>query len=198
MGFGPLRVINDDIFGPGGGFGMHPHRDMEILTWVLSGTVEHKDSLGNGGTITPGEVQRITAGTGVLHSEFNPSATVPLHLYQIWIQPHTRGLAPQYDQRAFADKELTGRLHLIASADGRNGSMLINQDASLLIGRLKKGDSTSHPLAAGRIAWVQVARGAVTLNGKPMTEGDGAATTKEPALDLKSTADAEVLVFDLQ
>jgi len=197
MGFRTLRVINEDRVEPGQGFGTHPHRDMEILSYVLEGALEHKDSMGTSSTIRPGEVQRMSAGTGVLHSEYNPSRKEPVHFLQIWIFPEKKSLKPGYEQKAFPDAERKNRLRLVASRDGRDGSLTIHQDAELYTTLLSRGESVSHPLKAGRHAWVQVARGAATLNGKPLATGDGAAVSGEKSLELKATADAEVLMFDL-
>jgi redox-sensitive bicupin YhaK (pirin superfamily) len=199
MGFGPLRVINEDRVAPGTGFGTHGHRDMEILSYVLEGELAHRDSMGNGSVIRPGEVQRMTAGTGVTHSEENPSRQRPVHFLQIWIQPSRRGLAPGYEQRAFPEAERRGRLRLVASPDGADGSVTIHQDARVWIGLLADDERVRHTLAAGRNAWVHVARGELTLGGRPLRAGDGAAVTDEAELDLAATgaAPAEVLVFDL-
>jgi len=197
MGFRALRVINDDRVAPAAGFGTHPHRDMEILTWVLEGELEHKDSLGNGSVIRPGDAQRMSAGTGIRHSEFNPSPETAVRLLQIWLLPERGGLAPGYEQRAFAEAELAGRLRLIASHDGREGSVTLHQDVSLYAGRLARGQSAALELRPGRHAWVQVARGEVTLNGRKLVDGDGAAASDEARLEVTATADAEVLVFDL-
>jgi redox-sensitive bicupin YhaK (pirin superfamily) len=197
MGFRTLRVINEDRVEAGQGFGTHPHRDMEILSYVLEGALEHKDSMGTSSTIRPGEVQRMTAGTGVLHSEYNPSRKEPVHFLQIWIMPEKKSLKPGYEQKAFPDVDRKNRLRLVASRDGRDGSLTIHQDAELYTTLLSRGESVSHPLKAGRHAWVQVARGAATLNGKPLATGDGAAISGEQSLELKATADAEVLMFDL-
>lgn len=197
MGFHSLRVINDDKVAPGGGFPTHPHRDMEIITWVLSGALEHKDSLGTGSVIRPGDVQRMTAGTGILHSEFNASKAEPVHLLQIWIFPEKRGLTPTYDQKAFPAAERKGQLKLVASRDGRDGSVSFHQDASLYAAALGPGQKVTHTLAPGRAAWVQVATGTVTLNGRKLTAGDGAAVENESALELVGVEDGETLVFDL-
>ncbi len=196
MGFRTLRVLNEDRVQAGQGFGTHPHNDMEIVTWVLAGALEHKDSMGNGSVIVPGKVQRMTAGTGVLHSEFNHSDQEPVHLLQIWLLPEARGLTPGYEERQFEDAELRNRLRPIA---GRNveGAVHVHQDARVLAGRLDAGTTAAHPLAADRHAWVQVARGSVTLNGMELTAGDGAAVSDETALELTATTDAEVLLFDL-
>jgi redox-sensitive bicupin YhaK (pirin superfamily) len=197
MGFHSLRVINDDKVAPGGGFPTHPHRDMEIVTWVLSGALEHKDSLGTGSVIRPGELQRMTAGTGILHSEFNGSKTEPVHLLQIWLFPEKRGLTPGYDQRNFPAAERKGQLKLIASGDGRDGSVSFHTDASLYVAALEPGQKVTHTLAPGRAAWVQVATGSVTLNGKTLTAGDGAAVENESMLELVGVEDGETLLFDL-
>jgi redox-sensitive bicupin YhaK (pirin superfamily) len=195
--FRSLRVLNDDKVAPGTGFGMHPHRDFEIVTYVVSGALEHKDSLGTGSIVRPGEVQRMTAGTGVLHSEFNPSETEPLHLLQIWLTPERRGLTPSYEQKAFSEADRRGRWKLVASHDGREGSVTIRQDAELYATILEPGESSTHAFRNGRHAWLQVARGAVTLNGRPLKEGDGVAVSEETALTATATQPAEVLLFDL-
>lgn len=197
MGFRALRVINDDRVLPSSGFGSHPHRDMEILTYVLEGAIGHRDSMGNGSTIRPGDVQRMSAGTGVVHSEWNHSKSEPVHFLQIWIEPERRGIAPGYEQRPFEPHELRDRLRLVASRDGRDGSITIHQDAVLYATRLFAGKSVNHELAVGRHAWVQVARGVVTLNGVTLGAGDGAAVSDERRFELVATEDAEVLVFDL-
>jgi quercetin 2,3-dioxygenase len=197
MGFRTLRVINEDHVAEGRGFGRHPHRDMEILTWVVSGAVEHSDSMGNRETVRPGEVQRMTAGTGVLHSEMNPSQTEPLHLLQIWIEPERRGLEPGYEQRPIADGERKGRLLLVASPDGRDGSVTVHQDASLYTGLLDSGDRVRHALGKGRHAWLQVIHGDLTASGEELHAGDGLAVSDESELVLESKGPAEVLLFDL-
>jgi len=197
MGFHSLRVINDDKVAAGGGFPTHPHRDMEIITWVLSGALEHKDSLGTGAVIRPGELQRMTAGTGILHSEFSASKTEPVHLLQIWIFPEKRGLTPGYDQKSFPAAERKGRLKLVATRDGRDGSVSFHQDASLYAAALAPGQKVAHTLAPGRAAWVQVATGAVTLNGRKLSAGDGAAVENESALELVGVEEGETLLFDL-
>jgi quercetin 2,3-dioxygenase len=197
MGFRALRVINEDWVKPGTGFGAHPHEDMEIVTYVLDGALEHRDSLGSGGTIRPGELQRMTAGTGIVHSEANPSPTEPVHLYQIWILPERAGLPPSYEQRAFPEEERYNQLRLVASPDGREGSLTIRQDASLRLGTLDAGREVSHAMAPGRHAWLQVLRGAVRLNDQPLAEGDGAAVSEEPMLSIRAEQPSEVLVFDL-
>jgi len=200
MGFSDLRVINEDRVLPGKGFGSHAHRDMEILSYVLEGELGHQDSMGNGSTIRPGELQRMSAGAGVVHSERNASVEHVVHFLQIWILPRERGTPPGYEQRAFPEAERRGRLRLVASPDGRDGSVTIQQDASVLAGVLGPGQRVRHEIPGGRSAWVQVARGAVTVNGERLRAGDGLAATGEAALDLAGTggADAEVLVFDLR
>ena len=197
MGFRSLRVINEDRVAPGQGFGTHPHRDMEILTYVLEGGLRHRDSMGNGEVIHPGEVQRMTAGTGVAHSEFNESKTEPVHLLQIWILPEKKRLVPGYEKKFFTDEEKRGRLRLVASPDASDGSVKIHQDAWVYASLLGAGEEVTHSLAAGRAAWVQVARGGVTLNGQRLEQGDGAAISDESAVKLAGVKDAEVLLFDL-
>jgi redox-sensitive bicupin YhaK (pirin superfamily) len=197
MGFHSLRVINDDRVAGGGGFPTHPHRDMEIITVVFDGALEHKDSLGTGSVIRAGDVQRMTAGTGILHSEFNASKTEPVHLLQIWIFPEARGLKPGYEQKSFPADARKGQLKLVASRDGRDGSVSFKQDASLYLAALDAGQKATHTLAPGRAAWVQVATGSVTVNGKTLTAGDGAAVTDETNLELVGVETGETLVFDL-
>ncbi len=199
MGFSDLRVVNEDRVRPGQGFGTHGHRDMEILSYVLSGELAHQDSMGNGSTIRPGEVQRMTAGTGVTHSERNGSAERPVHFLQIWILPEAQGLPPGYEQRAFPEEERRGRLRLLASRDGRDGSVTVHQDAAMLGAILAPGDRVRHAIAQGRVAWVQVARGAVTVNGTALRAGDGLSAVEEPSLEITGAGEsaAEVLVFDL-
>jgi quercetin 2,3-dioxygenase len=197
MGFRSLRVINEDRVRPGEGFGTHPHRDMEILSYVIEGALEHKDNMGTSSVIRPGEVQRMTAGTGVLHSEYNPSRKDPVHFLQIWIQPDTKGLKPGYEQKLFPDPGRRNQLRLVASRDRRDGSLVIHQDAELYATLLEPGKSVVHPLAAGRHAWVQVVRGDVSLNGRPLHAGDGAAISKEPSVELAASSEAEALLFDL-
>ncbi len=198
MGFRSLRVINEDKVAPGQGFGEHPHHDMEIITYVLSGELEHRDSLGNGEVIRPGEVQYMAAGTGIEHSEFNPSRTESVHLMQIWIRPDRRGTSPRYEQRPFPSIGDAGRLTLLASGDGREGSIRINQDASLFAAKLDAGQQATHRLAAGRAAWLQVLRGSIDLNGQSLKAGDGAAVTDELAITVRAGDAAEVLLFDLK
>ena len=196
MGFRSLRVINDDLVMPGMGFGTHPHRDMEIITYILSGALEHKDSMGNGRVIRAGEVQYMAAGTGVEHSEFNPSKDEAVHLLQIWIQPERKGVAPRYAEKALATAP-TGVLHLVTSKTGRDGSIAINQDADLWLARLEQGSRVAHNLARGRHAWVHVAEGDVLLNGKELGAGDAAAISEETSLELSATKASQVLLFDL-
>jgi redox-sensitive bicupin YhaK (pirin superfamily) len=195
--FRTLRVMNDDRVAGGGGFPMHPHRDMEIVTYVLEGALEHRDSMGNGSVIKPGDVQYMSAGTGVTHSEANASKTEPVHLYQIWMMPDKRGHKPAYDQKNFTEAEKRGKLRLVASPDGRDGSVKIRQDNELYATVLGAGESVTHALKPERHAYIQVARGSVKLNGKTLETGDGAALTAEKALELTGVKDAEVLVFDL-
>ena len=198
--FGPLRVINDDIVAPAGGFGEHPHREMEIITWVLDGALRHADSLGNGSAIQPGDAQRMSAGRGIYHSEFNDSKTDPVHLLQIWIHPAAehRGIEPGYEQKHFDDESLRNQLATIATPEGSNGSLTIHQNASVHVARLDPGATVRHELPADRQAWLHVARGKVTLNDNtPLEPGDGAAVTDEPVLQITATDSAEVLLFDL-
>ncbi len=197
MGFAALRVINDDRVQPAQGFGMHGHRDMEIITYILDGALEHKDSMGNGSVIRRGDVQRMSAGRGVMHSEFNPSKDEPVHLLQIWIEPNATGVQPGYEDRHFTDAEKRGRLRLIASPDGRDGSTTINQDAYVYAMLLDNGGAVTHALAPGRNAYVHVARGGVDVNGRQLESGDGAKITQESRIVFGAARDAEVLVFDL-
>jgi len=197
VAFSKVRVINDDRVAPGRGFGTHGHRDMEIVSYVVEGAIEHKDSLGTGSTIRPGDVQRMTAGTGVRHSEFNPSATDPLHFLQIWILPRAEGLTPSYEQKSFPLAERRGRWRLVASPDGREGSVTVHQDVLLFAGCFEKSERASLSLAKGRKAWVQVVRGSISVNGTRLEEGDGAAVVEEQALAFSDGAAAELLAFDL-
>jgi quercetin 2,3-dioxygenase len=196
MGFRSLRVINDDLVMPTKGFGTHPHRDMEIITYVLSGALEHKDSMGNGRIIRPGEVQYMAAGTGILHSEFNPSKDEAVHLLQIWIQPEQRGLKPRYAEKSLADAP-KGRFNLAVSKAGRDGSLPINQDADLYLARLDAGNTASHQLKPSRHAWLHVAEGELKLNGDTLKSGDAAAFSGESKLELSATRPSQVLLFDL-
>lgn len=197
MGFSELRVINEDRVAPGTGFPTHAHRDMEIVTYVLEGALEHRDSLGTGSVIRPGEVQRMSAGTGVRHSEYNASKTEPVHLLQIWIEPSAAGIAPSYEQKTIADADKRGRLRLIASPDGWDGSVTIHQDARIYASVLEAGDKVEHTAAPGRRLWLQVARGAVTANSQWLGQGDGAAIVDERALIIAGVEPAEIILFDL-
>ena len=196
MGFRSLRVINDDTVAAGAGFGTHPHRDMEIITYILSGALEHKDSMGNGRIIRAGEVQYMAAGTGVEHSEFNPSKDEAVHLLQIWIQPDRKGVTPRYAEKSFSNAA-TGRFHLAASKTGRDGSIAIHQDADLWLARLEAGQQVTHKPAPGRHAWIHIAEGEVSLNGEPLHAGDAAAVSDEPELELRAAQPSQVLLFDL-
>jgi redox-sensitive bicupin YhaK (pirin superfamily) len=196
MGFSVLRVINEDRVMPGEGFPTHPHRDMEILSYVLEGALEHQDSLGNGSVIRPGEVQRMSAGTGIRHSEFNHSKNEPVHFLQIWILPNVQGVKPSYEQKRIDPAEVDGRLRLIASPDGRDGSVTIRQDARVYAARLNGGE-VGHALAPGRRAWLQVARGTAKVNGTELHAGDGARIEGESGVQLAANGSAEVLLFDL-
>jgi redox-sensitive bicupin YhaK (pirin superfamily) len=197
MGFGALRVINEDRVAAGEGFPTHGHRDMEILSYVLAGGLEHRDSMGNGSVLRPGHVQRMSAGTGVRHSEFNASKTDPVHFLQIWIEPASRGIKPGYEERIYSEAERQDTLRLIASRDGRDGSVQVHQDLDLFATLLAPGAQVQHTLPPGRRAWVHVARGEVTLNGERLTAGDAAAITEAGPLALTGAADSEVLLFDL-
>ena len=196
MGFRSLRVINDDTVLGGGGFDTHPHRDMEIITYVLHGALKHRDSMGHEAVMRAGDVQRISAGTGIQHSEFNASERDPVHLLQIWMLPGRKDLTPGYAEKSFASAR-AGELVLLTSKDGRDGSIPINQDADLFLAKLNPGDKVAHPLPPGRHAWVQVAEGEVTVNGQLLMAGDGAALSDEPALEITGRAPAQVLLFDL-
>ena len=195
--FGPLRVINEDRVSAGQGFGTHAHADMEIISYVLEGELAHKDSMGTGSVIRPGDVQRMSAGSGVRHSEFNHSRTQPVHFLQIWIIPDVRGIAPEYEQRSFGAGEKRGRLRLVASGDGADASLRIHQDARVYAGLFDGGEQARHALQPGRLGYVQVARGSIELNGQAMAAGDGAMLRNEPGMDFSAGKDAEVLVFDL-
>ena len=195
--FRTLRVLNDDRVAAGAGFPEHPHRDMEIVTYVLEGALEHRDSMGNGSVIRPGDLQYMSAGSGVTHSEFNASKTEPVHLLQIWMFPEKKGMKPAYDQKNFPREDKLGKLRLVASPDGREGSVTIRQDNELYATVLGAGESVRHELKPERHAFVQVARGSVKLNGTKLVEGDGAAISEEKAVELTGVKDAEVLLFDL-
>jgi quercetin 2,3-dioxygenase len=197
MGFRSLRVINDDRVIPGAGFGMHGHQDMEILTYVLSGELAHKDSLGTGSIIRPGDVQIMSAGTGIQHSEFNASESNPVHLLQIWMLPDRNNITPRYDQRNFPLAEKHGKLRLVGSKDGRDGSVVIHQDIDLYVSVLSAGDLVKFEVAQNRFAWIQVARGIVTLNGESLREGDGVQINSPELLELSTESNAEILLFDL-
>ena len=197
MGFGALRVINEDRVAPGAGFGAHSHRDMEILSWVLDGALQHKDSLGTGAVIRPGELQRMTAGTGVTHSEFNASKTEPVHFLQIWILPERGGLVPSYEQKAFSAAELDNVWCLVASGQPRDGAVTVHQDVHLSISRLAAGRSLSYAPKAGRRVWLQVARGSVEVDGVVLEAGDAAGWVDAAALDVRAVSAAEILLFDL-
>ena len=197
MGFRVLRVINEDRVEPGQGFGTHGHRDMEIISYVLDGALAHRDSLGNESVLRPGEFQCMTAGTGIRHGEFNPSDSEPVHFYQIWLLPERQGLAPSYDQRMFPEDERRGRFRVVASPDGRDGSLTIHQNAEVLLTSLAAGERVMHELAPGRHAWLQVLRGSAQLNGVPLQTSDGAAVSDELSLTVLATEPCEVMLFDL-
>jgi quercetin 2,3-dioxygenase len=196
--FRGLRVINEDWVAGGKGFGMHPHRDMEILTWVRAGKLEHADTMGNRRTIEPGELQAMTAGSGLFHSEYNPSADQQVHLFQIWIMPELRGVQPGYDQKTFDATERNGKFQTLASSDGEKGSLVINADAKFLVADLAANQKTSYEVGAGRGVWVQVAKGAVSINGEKLVEGDGAAVENESMIDFEASTDSHLLLFDLK
>jgi redox-sensitive bicupin YhaK (pirin superfamily) len=198
MGFGPLRVINEDRVRPGAGFETHGHRDMEIISCVLEGALEHKDSIGTGSVIQPGEIQVMSAGTGIRHSEFNHSQTEPVHFLQIWVLPDREGLPPRYDQKTFPQSEKRGHLRLVGSPDGRGGSLVIHQDVEIYDALLSSGNAVRHELKVGRKSWVQVVRGSVEVNGKSADAGDGVALEGEASLTITSREDgSEILLFDL-
>lgn len=197
MGFSSLRVINDDRVAPGAGFPTHPHRDMEIITYILEGALEHKDSMGNGSVIRRGDVQRMSAGSGITHSEFNPSNGDPVHLLQIWLLPEKNGITPGYEQKFFSDAEKQGKLRLVASRDGRDGSVMLRQDASLHASLLQAGESVTHAFAAGRKGYLHLASGEIELNGMTLHEGDGARIADESEIRLSARQAAEILLFDL-
>jgi redox-sensitive bicupin YhaK (pirin superfamily) len=197
MGFGPLLVINEDRVTPGQGFGTHGHRDMEIISYVLDGALEHKDSMGTGSVLHYGDVQRMSAGSGVRHSEFNHSSTDGLHFLQIWIQPNVTGIAPSYEEKHFTPDSKRGKLRLIASSDGRQGSVLIHQDAAIYASILQQGEQAEHALDEGRLAYVHLIRGSLVVNGTPLKAGDALKLTQEAAVIITQPEDAEFLVFDL-
>jgi quercetin 2,3-dioxygenase len=196
MGFRSLRVINEDRVRPGRGFGMHSHQDMEIITYILEGALEHRDSLGTGSVIHAGEFQRMSAGTGVQHSEFNPSETEPVHFYQIWLLPAQTGLTPSYEQRRFSEMEKQGKLLMVASPD-EDGSLMIHQDARIFLSSLNSGEEASHKLLPGHHAWLQVLRGTAEINDLPLAVSDGIALSNEPGLTIRATEPSEVMLFDL-
>jgi len=195
--FRALRVINEDVVQPGQGFGTHPHENMEIVTYVLSGALEHRDSMDNGEVLRPGEFQRMTAGTGITHSEFNPSATEPVHLYQIWLFPDQPGHTPSYEQKQFPESGRANQWQLVASPSGEAGSLRIHQDARIFLSNIAAGESVARELKPDRHAWMQVLRGAVILNGEPLATSDGVAISDETELTVQSTAEAEIMLFDL-
>jgi redox-sensitive bicupin YhaK (pirin superfamily) len=197
MGFRALRVMNEDRVAAGSGFGMHPHREMEILTYVLAGELEHRDSMGHGAVLRPGELQRISAGTGMLHSEVNPGRRGPVHLYQVWIVPEQRGLPPTYEQKRFDPAEKRNRLRLVASPDGQDASLAIRQDARVYLAELTPGASVTHELGTGRHVWLQVVRGTVFAGEETLAAGDGLAVSDEQSLTVRANGEAEVMVFDL-
>jgi redox-sensitive bicupin YhaK (pirin superfamily) len=197
MGFRSLRVMNEDRVDPGQGFGMHPHSDMEIVTYVLEGELAHQDSMGNGSVIHEGDFQRMTAGTGVYHSEVNPSHDKPVHLYQIWLRPAERGLEPSYEERRVGNGAASDRLQLVASPEGRDGSLTIHQDADIYLGKLNENSQVEHKLGSDRHAWLQVLRGNVTLNGNELTAGDGAVVSDEVSIKIAAEGAAEVMLFDM-
>jgi quercetin 2,3-dioxygenase len=197
MGFRSLRVMNEDRIDPGMGFGTHPHRDMEIVTYVLEGALEHKDSMGNGEVLRPGEFQRMSAGTGITHSEFNPSSTEPTHLYQIWLLPERKGIKPSYEQKRFDDGGMTNKLRLVASPDSRLGSLTISQDANIFLAKFNDDVTVQHELTPGRHAWLQVLRGAVVANDVMLETGDGFVVSEESSVIIQAKNDAEIMLFDL-
>jgi redox-sensitive bicupin YhaK (pirin superfamily) len=197
MSFRALRVMNEDFVAPGQGFGEHPHRDMEIVTYILEGALEHKDSMGNGEVLRPGEFQRMSAGTGITHSEFNPSDSEPVHLYQIWLFPDQKGIEPSYEQKRFPDEERHNRLQLVASRDAAEGSLRIHQDARIFLASLDDGKQLTYEIASGRHAWLQVLRGSVSLNGQSLKTSDGAAVSEERALAIQADGETELMLFDL-
>lgn len=197
MQFRSLRVMNEDRVQPGQGFGTHPHRDMEIVTYVLEGALEHKDSMGNGEVLRVGEFQRMSAGSGITHSEFNPSPSDPVHLYQIWLLPKSKGIEPSYEQKRFPDEEQHNQLRLVASPTAEQGSLHIHQDAWIYLSKIESGATVTHKLAQGRHAWLQVLRGTLSLNGENLETSDGASVSEESLLTIHATSDAEIMLFDL-
>jgi len=197
MGFRSLRVMNEDRVAPGDGFGTHGHQDMEIVTYVLEGALEHRDSMGNGEVLSPGEFQRMSAGTGITHSEFNPSKSEPVHFYQIWLLPERRGLEPSYEQKRFSDAQRQNQLRLVASPDGRDGSLTVHQDARIYLSSVLGGKRVEHTLGEGRYGWLQVLRGEVSLNGQSLGTSDGAAVSDERQLLIAAKGDAEIMLFEL-
>lgn len=197
MGFRTLRVMNEDVVYPGQGFGTHPHHDMEIVTYVLAGALEHQDSMGNGQVLLPGEFQRMSAGTGITHSEFNPSQTDPVHLYQIWLLPQRKGIVPSYEQKRFPEKERQNRLRLVASPDAADGSLLIHQDARIFLANLDADVTLTYSLDATRYGWLQVLRGSVRLNDIELETGAGAAVSQESRLSIIASESSEIMLFDL-
>ncbi len=195
--FRALRVMNEDWVAPGQGFGEHPHQDMEIVTYVLSGALEHKDSMGNGEVLRPGEFQRMSAGTGIVHSEFNPSATDATHLYQIWLFPERKGIVPSYQQKSFPETERHNRWQLVAARDAADGSLEIHTDARIYLATLEPGKSETHAIASGRHAWLQVLRGTISLGDHSLQAGDGASVSDESSIEISATSDAEIMLFDL-
>lgn len=197
MGYGPLRVINEDKVDPGEGFGKHPHRDMEIISYVLDGELEHKDSMGTGSVIRPGDIQRMSAGTGVFHSEYNPSPSKPVHFLQIWIEPSEQGIKPSYEQKYFAPEDKRGKLRLLASQDARDGSVKIHQDASLYAALIDGDEAVTHDIAPGRKAYVHMARGSAIVNGQTLGSGDALKVERESKVEITDGSNAEILLFDL-
>jgi redox-sensitive bicupin YhaK (pirin superfamily) len=197
MGFGPLRVINEDRVSPSGGFDTHSHKDMEIVSYVLDGALEHKDSMGNGEIIRPGDIQRMSAGTGVSHSEFNPSKTEGVHFLQIWFLPEEKGIAPSYAQKHISADQKKGHLKLVMSRDGRENTLTLNQDIDMYVGILNADDQVTHAPLPGRLQWLQVARGSLHLNGQVLTAGDGAAIQAEHMIELTNPENAEIILFDM-
>jgi quercetin 2,3-dioxygenase len=197
MGFRSLRVMNEDVVQPGQGFGTHPHQDMEIVTYVLEGALAHKDSMGNGEVLRPGEFQRMSAGTGITHSEFNPSDRQAVHLYQIWLFPDQEGIEPSYEQKRFVEEERRNRLRLVASHDAADGSLMIHQDARIFLSTIEPGKQVSHELSDGRHAWLQILRGTAAFDGHELRAGDGAAVSDDRLLTIKADKGAEIMLFDL-